>query len=110
MALSAFAPYSAALTVKQRAEIARFTRLIQRTHVVECVVHSSSAVFVSRIMMRRAKATCEEVRRLVRGVQATVVVRDLPSAREAREMGADSESLTRQVILRFGGVAERPIG
>jgi hypothetical protein len=109
MALSTFEPYSAALTVKQRAEIARFTRTIQRTHVVHCVVHSSSPVLVSRIMMRRAKAACEEVRRLVRGVQATAVVRDLPTPREAREMGVNAESLTRQVILRFGGVAERPI-
>lgn len=110
MALSTFIPYSAALTVKQRAEIARFARTIQRTHTVHCVVHSASPVFVSRIMMRRAKAACEEVRRLVRGVQATAVVRDLPSPKEAREMGIDPESLARQVILRFGGVAERPIG
>jgi hypothetical protein len=110
MALSTFVPYSAALSVKQRAEIAKFARTIQRTHIVHCVVHSASPVFVSRIMMRRAKAACEEVRRLVRGVQATAVVRDLPSPRVARRMGVEAESLARYVILRFGGVAERPIG
>lgn len=110
MALSTFAPYSAALSVKQRAEIARFARLVQRTHMVQCVVHSASPVFVSRIMMRRAKAACDEVRRLVRGVQATPLVQDLPTPREAREMGVDLESLARQVILRFVGVADRPIG
>ena len=108
--LSSFVPYSAALTAKQKVEIARFARAIQRTHVVHCVVHSNSPVFVSRIMVRRAKAACEEVRRLVRGVQATAVVSNLPTSREARQLGFNVESLARQVILRLGGVAERRFG
>lgn len=108
--LSSFVPYSAALTTKQKAEIAKFARAIQRTHVVHCVVHSNSPVFVSRIMVRRAKAVCEEVRRLVRGVQATAVVSNLPTPRQARQLGLNEESLARQVILRLGGVAERRFG
>ncbi|MEN9300867.1 MAG: hypothetical protein RLZZ254_648, partial [Actinomycetota bacterium] len=108
--LSSFVPYSAALTTKQKAEIARFARAIPRTHVVHCVVHSNSPVFVSRIMVRRAKTACAEVRRLVRGVQATAVVSNLPTPRQARQLGLNEESLARQVILRLGGVAERRFG
>jgi hypothetical protein len=108
--LSTFAPYSAELSRKHRAEIARFVRRLSRGDTVRCVVHSPTPALVSRIMLRRAAAICLEVRRVAKGVLAITAVEPLPTLRQASKWGITTASLTRQVVLHKGSVGERRFG
>lgn len=108
--LPAFGPYGAQLSTRQRQEIARFARDLERGDVVRCVVYSPSPTLVSRILLRRAEAACAEIRRVARGVRASPAVEPMPTRRQMRKWGVSADSLARRVMMQKDGVGERRFG